>query len=90
MTYASNILRTYKSPLTRPSGEVVYVRNIDPVTSAIYGTIEIASIGLSAYHGVKRNHGSAAWGLAWGFCGAIFPIITPVVAVAQGYAEPVK
>lgn len=53
---------------------------------AIYSVIGIASTALSAYHGYKRNN--AVWGaILWGFMGAIFPVITPVVAFAQGYGK---
>jgi hypothetical protein len=50
--------------------------------------VEPVSIGLSAYHGYKRNRDSLGWGLAWGLLGGLFPIITPVIAFAEGYAEP--
>lgn len=55
---------------------------------AFWPAIGIASAAASAYHGVKRNHGSVWWGIAWFGLGALFPIITPVIAVAQGYAKP--
>jgi hypothetical protein len=41
---------------------------------------------VSLYHGYRR-HNSLAWGLGWYAMGVIFPIITPVVAVAQGYGK---
>lgn len=50
--------------------------------------IILASTAVSAYHGFKRNHESVPWGFGWGILGAMFPIITPVVAFAQGYAKP--
>jgi hypothetical protein len=46
-----------------------------------------ASTALCTYHGYKRND-SVGWALAWGILGGMFPIIAPVVAVAQGFAEP--
>jgi hypothetical protein len=53
---------------------------------AIYSVIGIASTALSAYHGYKRNN--SVWGgVLWGFFGAVFPVITPVVALAQGYGK---
>jgi hypothetical protein len=54
--------------------------------SAIYGVIATASAAASAYHGYKRNQ-SIGWALWWGFCGGLFPILTPVLAVAQGYGK---
>ena len=42
----------------------------------------------SAYHGSKRHHGSVWQTVKWGILGSIFPIITPLVAVGQGFAKP--
>lgn len=52
--------------------------------------ISTLSAGASAYHGYKRNRGSAGWAVAWGTLGFLFPIITPIVALVQGYGEPAK
>jgi hypothetical protein len=52
----------------------------------IRNTIQTASMAASAYHGYKRNH-SVGWALWWGFMGAVFPVITPVIAVAQGFGK---
>ena len=41
------------------------------------------------YHGYKRNE-SVAWALMWGLGGAMLPLVLPVVAIAQGFAEPKK
>lgn len=43
-------------------------------------------VGVSAYHGYKRND-SVAWAIAWGLSGGYFPFITVPVALAQGYGE---
>ena len=43
------------------------------------------------YHGYKRNHDSAAWGLGWWFLGGAFPIgtaIGAILALDQGFARP--
>lgn len=50
------------------------------------GIIVIASTAASAYHGYKRNN-STGWAIWWGLMGAIFPIITPAIAVAQGFGK---
>jgi hypothetical protein len=47
-----------------------------------------ASSGVSAYHGMKRHKGSVGWAIGWGMLGWLFPVITPAVAFAQGYAKP--
>jgi len=52
------------------------------------GALALVSAGACAYHGTKRHHGSWGWGAWWGFMGAAFPVVTPVVAVAQGFAKP--
>ncbi len=46
----------------------------------------LASGAASTYHGYKRNN-SIGWALAWGAAGTIFPIITPTVALAQGFGK---
>ena len=51
---------------------------------AVAGTISMAA---SAYHGYKRND-SVGWAIGWGLLGALFPIITPTIAIAQGFAKP--
>lgn len=42
-----------------------------------------------AYHGYKRNE-SVGWALWWSFAGFMFPLFTPVIAVAQGFGERAK
>jgi len=51
--------------------------------------VAMVSMGASVYHGYKRNN-SVGWAVWWGLMGAMFPIITPVIAVAQGYAKPAQ
>lgn len=55
---------------------------------AIYGTILAASVSASAYHGYKRSRGDRGVAAGWGLFGLLFPIITPAVALVQGFAEP--
>jgi hypothetical protein len=61
---------------------------IDPlgVGLAVEGTIVLASVAASAYHGYKRNR-SVGWAAWWGFMGLLFPIVTPAVAIAQGFGK---
>lgn len=51
--------------------------------------LSTAGMAMAAYHGYKRND-SVGWALAWGFLGAAFPIITNVIALAEGYAQPAR
>lgn len=50
------------------------------------GALSTASMAASAYHGYKR-HDSVGWALWWGLMGAMFPVITPTIAVAQGFGK---
>jgi hypothetical protein len=54
-----------------------------------YSTLSTVSGAVCFYHGYKRND-SFGWALGWGLLGMMFPIITPIVAVAQkpGFAKP--
>lgn len=51
-----------------------------------YELLATASAVASGYHGYKRNN-SIGWGIAWFGLGAIFPIITPTIAFAQGFGK---
>ena len=53
---------------------------------SIGGAIVAASTFAGAYHGYKRNR-SIGWAAWWGLMGAVFPIITPAVALAQGFGK---
>jgi hypothetical protein len=57
------------------------------VWGSLYTVLAVASTGLSAYHGYKRND-SIGWALWWGFCGGLFPVVTPAIAFAQGFGKP--
>jgi hypothetical protein len=59
------------------------------IVSMLWGLAALVSSGACAYHGYKRNN-SVGWAIAWGFLGGLAPVITPAVALAQGYAEPKK
>ncbi len=52
----------------------------------IWGVAATASMAVSAFHGYRRNQ-SVGWALWWAFMGATFPVITPVIAVAQGFGK---
>jgi hypothetical protein len=47
----------------------------------------IGSAAVSGFHGSRRNGGSIFWGLTWFSLGAIFPVVVPVVAAAQGFGD---
>jgi len=41
----------------------------------------------SAFHGYKRNNDSIGWALGWAFMGALFPLLTPTIGLAQGWGK---
>lgn len=67
-----------------------YGRN--PGANSIWGLLALAGAGASVYHGYKRNEARnpVAWALWWGLWGAVIPIITVPIAVAQGFAKPAR
>jgi hypothetical protein len=57
------------------------------------GAASTVSMVACAYHGYKRNEKSGSpilWALGWGVLGSVFFFITPVVALAEGFAKPAK
>lgn len=71
----------------RPAGQADAGGAEWPVEAKIFAAVDLASTVASTYHGYRRT-GSVGWALAWGAAGAMFPIITPTIAVAQGFAKP--
>jgi hypothetical protein len=57
-----------------------------PTLLAHFLTLAVAAA--SGYHGVRRNRGSVGWGALWFIAGGLFPIFTPIVAIAQGFGAP--
>jgi hypothetical protein len=53
----------------------------------VAGVLVTASVAASAYHGYKRNQ-SIGWAVWWALMGGLFPVITPAIAVAQGFGDP--
>lgn len=52
----------------------------------IAGVLSLTSAAASGYHGYKRNE-SLGWALWWFLMGSIFPVVTPVIALAQGFGK---
>lgn len=74
---------SYRSPYANEDGSL----NGAGVAVAAVSTVSMA---LSAYHGLKRNRGSIGYAVLWGIMGATFPVLVPVIAFGQGFAEPEK
>ena len=85
-TYNPNamLLATYATPTVRAAGEVI--PGVSDTSAVVWGVASTVSMAASAYHGVKRNN-SVGYGIWWGLMGAMFPVITPTIAIAQGYAQ---
>lgn len=73
---------------------VAYDRNYElsgyeenSVGSMILSAFAMVGTAAGAYHGYKRND-SVGWGIWWGFCGAVLPVFTVAIAVAQGFGKP--
>lgn len=88
---------TNNAPAVRPSGAMEGSPSFNPYanpdgstnTSAVVWTgVSVVSAFASAYHGAMRNKGSVGYGFLWGVAGALSPIVTPAIAVAQGFAKP--
>lgn len=56
------------------------------VLSEALPVVVIASMAASVYHGYRRNQ-SIGWALWWGLMGSMFPVVTPAIAVAQGFGD---
>ena len=53
----------------------------------IWSILSTASMAACAYHGYKRRQ-KLLPALGWAFCGAVFPVLAPAIAVAQGFGKP--
>jgi hypothetical protein len=58
-------------------------------TRKLGGILAIVSAAASGFHGYRRNQ-SIPWALWWFIMGRIFPIVTPVLAISQGFARAKK
>lgn len=98
--YTAPVPRLYPGTNYAPSGDLAEdrrqenLRRMDQAANNamgvlfVWSAITIASVGFSAYHGAKRNRGELLPALGWGLLGGMFPVIVPVIALAQGYAKP--
>lgn len=83
----------------QPSAAPIHVMPAAPTTlgrtdgisigfGTTWGVLSLLSAAVSGYHAYKRYGGEAGWTIGWTLGGAAFPIITPIVALIQGYGEP--
>lgn len=52
----------------------------------VLGSIGVVGGALATYHGYRRTQ-SVGWALGWGFLGALFPLVTVPIALAQGFGD---
>ncbi|MBL8605138.1 MAG: peptidoglycan-binding protein [Myxococcales bacterium] len=76
-------------PLVAPPKQGITMEFRTPPMTPFWWLVSTASGAASAFHGYRRNNGSIPWAVTWGFLGGLFPVITPAIAVAQGFGEPV-
>lgn len=72
----------------QPSAPPAKASSGSPLRTA-WAVASTVSSAVSAYHGYKRND-SIGWALWWGLMGSMFPVITPTIALAEGFAKPIK
>ena len=90
----SESARTATSQLAKVESEISALElkeagsgELEKVDYGVMGIVSTVSAAASGYHGYKRNN-SVGWAIGWFFLGGLFPIITPVIAYAQGFGKP--
>jgi hypothetical protein len=73
--------------LAKANGITTIFKRLPTPVRIIWSVLATASFAASVYHGYKRND-SVGWAIVWGIFGALFPIITPTIAIAQGFGKP--
>jgi len=73
--------------LAQRPGFHLFAKPLPLAVQLTWGILSTASFAASVYHGYKRND-SLGWALGWGAMGALFPVITPTIALAQGFGQP--
>lgn len=74
------------SPTTVASATTFLSSTSGLTASTIWGALTVASAAASGYHGYRRNQ-SIGWASFWFLMGGIFPVFTPVIALAQGFGK---
>lgn len=72
-----------------PSYADWYAANVPKPIRVFYAVARVVSPVACIYHGYKRND-SIGWALGWGLLGFFFPVVTPTVAVAQGFGKTAR
>lgn len=87
MQVANTVPPKYLQTVRAPSANGIGLMGPgDSPWGTIWAIASTASMAASAYHGYKRNN-SIGWAIGWGLLGGLFPVITPTIAVAQGFGK---
>lgn len=81
------------SSTTSPTPSPISIPDVAAASSAgeaVWAALSAVSMAACAVHGLRRNNGSIAYGIWWGAMGALFPVISPAIALAQGFAQPTQ
>ena len=84
---AANRVQQALADIERGTGFKLLTKPLPMPARIIWGVLSTASFAASVYHGYKRND-SIGWAIWWGLMGGLFPVITPTIALAQGFAKP--
>lgn len=79
-------MRHVAATLSAPPSENPSAEYSSIYSSPAMQVLVLASVAASTYHGYKRNN-SVGWALWWGFAGGVFPVVTPAIALAQGFGK---
>lgn len=72
------------APVAPPNGQR-RLRN-STAWAIVWAVLGTASMAASAFHGYRRNR-SVGWAVVWALLGGMFPVLTPTVALAQGFGQ---
>jgi len=81
-TTGSSLPATGNPPQMQHVGGTTFAGGFSP----FFWALSAVSTGLSAFHGYRRNN-SVGWAVVWGAAGALFPVLTPAIAFAQGFGK---
>lgn len=102
-TDVSNFLKPFPAGSERnAAAQALLARGVAPATvssalswldtseswkpDTVWNVLSALSMAASFYHGYRRNN-SIGWAAAWGVMAVLFPIVTPTLAVAQGFGK---
>ncbi len=64
----------------------LFIEELSPGLRTAWEIAALASVGACAYHGYKRTQ-SVGWAIGWAAVGALFPVVSVGIALAQGFGK---